>query len=126
MNQTPEPEFTQRYYLIATYKQLAASGVGYATAVEYIHEKRMFLIRSFSLESIEWVVDKSPTWARRFYAETNISPIAIYDHDVVRNEEYSTLVTYPCDKRIYTPEMNNIFKQIMQDIGYKKPVFDCL
>ena len=116
-----ESPLTQRYYVIATEKQLTMFGVDGVTSVEYIHEKKMFLVHPYFSESTEWVVDESPDWGKRFKATTNITAFKLFDHDYIRfDEDTAVYVTYACDKRIYTQEAHNVFKKIMRDIGYDK------
>jgi hypothetical protein len=121
MNQLNSAAVIRRYYVHATEQQLYASGVNYATSVEYITEKQMFLIHQFYRQATEWIVNETAEWAGRFSAQYKIELIELFKDDVVRNEEYAVYVNHNCARRIYTQEMHRIFEGAMLSIGYTKP-----
>jgi hypothetical protein len=123
MNHLNSAATIRRYYVHATEQQLFGSGVDYATSVEYITEKQMFLIHNFYRQATEWIVNESAEWAEKFTAKHNIIPIELFTQDVVRNEEYAVYITHNCARRIYTQEIHKIFEGVMQSIGYSKPCY---
>jgi hypothetical protein len=120
MNKLNSAAVIRRYYVHATEQQLFGSGVDYATSVEYITEKQMFIVHAFYRQATEWIVNETAEWAEKFTAKNNVKPIELFTHDVIRNEEFAVYVTNNCARRIYTQEMHKIFQDIMRSIGYTK------
>jgi|GEM_PF-1239262 len=120
MNQFNNSTDICRYYVHATEQQLYGSGVNYATAVEFITEKNVFLIHTFFRSSLEWIVDEQSEWAVRFAEKYSKQPIELFTSDMIRNEQHAVYVTKRCTRRIYTPAMHKEFEKVMLSIGHKK------
>jgi len=124
MNKLNNEKAIHRYYVHATEQELYGSGVDYATSVEYVTDKQMFLIHEFNRQATEWIVNEPAEWAERFTAKYKTELIELFKDDVVRNEEDAVYVTHNCARRIYTPEIHKKFEDVMKNIGYVQPSYN--
>ena len=109
MHQLNSEEVIRRSYVHAIEQELYATGVEYATTVEYVTDRQMFLIHDFNRKAAEWIVDVTGDWAEKFTATYNTEPIELFNDDIVSNEADAVYVTHNCAHRIYTLGTHKMF-----------------
>ena len=111
----------RRYYVYATEQELYATGVDYATSVEFDPINHVFLVYPFFRTCTDWIVNETTEWAAKFAAKfPNNRIIELFATDVIRNEEYAVYVTLKCSQRINTPAMQAAANDLLLNIGYGK------
>ena len=121
MSSETNAQDVRRYYVVATKQELYATGVDFATSVEFDPVNSVFILHPFFPTCTEWLVNEPAAWADKFIAKYPAKRvIELFKSDVARNEDYAVFVTLKCSQRINTPAMQAVANNLLLNIAYGK------